>query len=86
VLRETTAATAIPVSRICSRERTLSVARARVRLAERAVNELGLSVSDVARRLAVSPSAVTLMLSRARRERENSKTQRTSPSAGWNVF
>lgn len=76
---EVSAETTVSLRRLWSRERTRAVARARVVLAERAVRGLGMTLSEVARRLQVSPSAVTRMLQRARRHGENPKTQRTSP-------
>lgn len=67
LLREVCSTHALAQEDLCSRRRTSRIAAARTELATRAVATLGLSGSQVARRLGLTSAAVSLMLARTRR-------------------
>jgi hypothetical protein len=71
LLREVCVAHGLSAEVLRSRRRTPRIAAARASLASRATAELGLSGSEIARRLGLSSAAVSLMLARERSVRAN---------------
>jgi REP element-mobilizing transposase RayT len=66
LLHAVSAAHALEPGDLCSRRRTPRIAAARAELAWRAASDLGLSGSEIARRLGLTSAAVSLMLVRRR--------------------
>jgi REP element-mobilizing transposase RayT len=66
LLREVCADHSIAPDELRSRRRTVRIAAARTELASRAAADLGLSGSEIARRLGVTSAAVSVMLARRR--------------------